>query len=650
MIIATAGHIDHGKTALVEALTGVHSDRLPEEKRRGMSIDLGFAYASLAPEVPVGFVDVPGHEKFVRNMLAGVTSVDCALLVIAADDGPMPQTREHLDILDLLGIRNGVVALTKIDRVEKQRVADVSAEVHALLADTSLAGTEVLPVCAPQQLGIDALKDALVQFSGHRPDRAEDGFRLSIDRSFSLAGAGLVVTGHVVSGAVAIDDTVVISPQGTTARVRSIHANDATAIRGEAGQRCALNLTGAGIRRDQVQRGQWVVAPTAHAPTQRIDARVRVPLDAGRALAHWTPVHLHLGTQDVSARVAVLGGAAIEPGEDGLVRLMPNRPMAAWVGDRFIVRDQSARRTIGGGEILDAQPPARGRARPERLSLLGQTSLTDPAATLALQADASPQGVQIETFQRNWNLTSEQLDHALGAVTIKLCGRDDARIAISEPHWQGLRDAARGVVATWHEENPERAGIERPRLKHRLPIRVDEATFAAVVSELRAENALRVHGNLLAIPGHQVQLPERDQRLWDKVQPHLGRHSDKPPTLPDLAKELELNLDELRAMADRAIGAGLLVHVKGNRYFTLPRIRDLARAAERLAGETGEDGFDAAAFRDASGIGRNVTIELLEYFDRVGLTRRIGNSRRLNRSAEAMIVELWTNEGDGFAG
>ncbi|MEM7408469.1 MAG: selenocysteine-specific translation elongation factor [Pseudomonadota bacterium] len=645
MIIATAGHIDHGKTALVEALTGVHSDRLPEEQRRGMSIDLGFAYASLTPDIPVGFVDVPGHEKFVRNMLAGVTSVDCALLVIAADDGPMPQTREHLDILDLLGIRSGVVALTKIDRVEASRIAEVSAEVHAMLSDTSLAGTDILPVCAPQQRGIDALKQSLTQFSGHRSERADDGFRLSIDRSFSLAGAGLVVTGHVVSGAVNIDDTVVISPQGTIARVRSIHANDATATRGEAGQRCALNLTGAGIRREQVQRGQWVVAPSAHAPTQRIDARVRVPMDAARALAHWTPVHLHLGTQDISARVAVLEGDAIEPGEDGLVRLMPNRPMAAWVGDRFIIRDQSARRTIGGGEVLDAQPPARGRARPERLTLLSRISLTEPTTTLALQADASPQGVQVEEFQRNWNLTGAQLNSALDGVTVKLCGRDDARIAISEPHWRGLREAALAVVTEWHIDNPERAGIERPRLKHRLPVRVDDATFAAVVSELRAENALRVHGNLLAIPGHQVQLPERDQRLWDRVQPHLGRHSDKPPTLPDLAKELDLDLEELRGMADRAIGAGLLVHVKGNRYFTLPRIRDLARVAGRLAEERGEDGFDAAAFRDASGIGRNVTIELLEYFDRAGLTRRVGNIRRLSRSAEAMIVELWTNEG-----
>jgi selenocysteine-specific elongation factor len=646
VIIATAGHIDHGKTALVEALTGVHSDRLPEEKRRGMSIDLGFAYAQLTDDIPVGFVDVPGHEKFVRNMLAGVTAVDCALFVVAADDGPMPQTREHLDILDLLGIRNGVVALTKIDRVSPQRVSEVQAEIVEMLSKTSLASAEIVPVCAPAGTGIEALKIALSLYASDHSARIDDGFRLSIDRSFSLSGAGLIVTGHAVSGQIQVDDTVIISPQGVEARVRSIHANDRNAERGRAGERCALNLAGAGIRREQVQRGQWVVTQPAHGPTQRFDALIRVPSDAARALAHWTPVHLHLGTQDITARLATLEGDAIEPGDEGLVRVMPNKPMAAWVGDRFIVRDQSARRTIGGGLVLDAQPPARGRARVERVRLLHDLRAAGPAAALAVQANAQAQGVDLELFQQTWNLSSAQLASALDAApTLRICGREGARVALSESHWDGLRVGALRTIASWHEENPERAGIERTRLRIQLPTRISESTFAAVVAALREADEIRIHGNLVALPSHKVQLPEREQRLWDTVQPHLGKHSDKPPTLPDLAKELELDIDALRTMAERAIGAGLLVHVKGNRYFTLPRIRELARVAERLALETGDEGFGAAAFRDASGIGRNVTIELLEYFDRAGLTRRIGNIRRLHRNAETLIAELWTNEG-----
>ena len=369
MIIATAGHIDHGKTCLVEALTGVHSDRLPEEQRRGMSIDLGFAYASLTPELAVGFVDVPGHEKFVRNMLAGVTAVDCALLVVAADDGPMPQTREHLDILDLLGIRHGVVALTKIDRVDSDRVDEVQTDIQNLLARTTLADADIIPVCAPEGIGIDELKLALSRHSGRTVPRTEDGFRLAIDRSFSLSGAGLVVTGHVFSGAINVDDTVLITPQGVEARVRGIHANDKPAERGTAGERCALNLAGAGIRREQVQRGQWVVAEGRTRPHNGW-MRECMPGTAAKPLTHWTPVHFHLGTQDVTARLALLEADTIEPGESGLVRVMPNKPLAAWVGDRFIVRDQSARRTIAGGEVLDAQPPARGRAKPERLDVL----------------------------------------------------------------------------------------------------------------------------------------------------------------------------------------------------------------------------------------------------------------------------------------
>jgi len=645
MIIATAGHIDHGKTCLVEALTGVHSDRLPEEQRRGMSIDLGFAYASLTPELAVGFVDVPGHEKFVRNMLAGVTAVDCALLVVAADDGPMPQTREHLDILDLLGIRHGVVALTKIDRVDSDRVDEVQTDIQNLLARTTLAGADIIPVCAPEGVGIDELKLALSRHSGRTVPRTEDGFRLAIDRSFSLSGAGLVVTGHVFSGAINVDDTVLITPQGVEARVRGIHANDKPAERGTAGERCALNLAGAGIRREQVQRGQWVVAEGSHAPTQRLDARVHVPGTAAKPLTHWTPVHFHLGTQDVTARLALLEADTIEPGESGLVRVMPNKPLAAWVGDRFIVRDQSARRTIAGGEVLDAQPPARGRAKPERLGVLRTIEADAPACALGALATAQNQGVELDLFGRNWNLPTARLEDCVASSGVFVCGRDSDRVGLAEHHWHGLRDAALVALGQWHEQHPERAGLERNRLRTQLPVRVNDPTLASVVGALRDEDAIRIRGNLIALPGHVVQLPERDQRLWDKVQPHLGKHTDKPPTLPDLAKEMDLDLAELRSMADRAIGAGLLVHVKGNRYFTLPRIRDLARVAERLANDTSEEGFGAGAFRDASGIGRNVTIELLEYFDRVGLTRRVGNVRFLRRSADALIAEHWTNEG-----
>ena len=333
MIVATAGHVDHGKTSLVRALTGVDTDRLPEEKKRGMTIDLGFAYAG-----PLGFVDVPGHERFVHNMLAGVGGVDLALLVVAADDGPMPQTREHLAILELLGVRRGAVALTKIDRVSPERAAEVATEIEALLAPTGLSGSAVLRTSTVSGEGLGELKARLVAAAKATLPRATEGnFRLSVDRCFTVAGAGLVVTGTALAGEIAVGDEVRALLAGATARVRSIHAQNAPASRGRAGERLALNLAGLEARA-RVERGDWIVAGEVPPPARRIDARLRVV--EGKPLAHWTPVHAHLGAADVTGRIAVLQKDSVAPGETALIQLVLDRPIGALFGDRFIVRDQ----------------------------------------------------------------------------------------------------------------------------------------------------------------------------------------------------------------------------------------------------------------------------------------------------------------------
>ncbi|HXF66827.1 MAG TPA: selenocysteine-specific translation elongation factor, partial [Burkholderiales bacterium] len=370
MIVATAGHIDHGKTTLVKALTGVDTDRLPEEKARGISIDLGFAYLPLESGEVIGFVDVPGHERFIRNMLAGVCGIDFALLVVAADDGVMPQTVEHLHILDLLGVRRGLAVLTKSDRVPPERLAQVRVEVAELLATTRLAGIPVLATSAVTGAGVEELRRALVEAAAQQARRSAEGqyFRLAIDRAFIIAGSGTVVTGTVFNGSVAPGDRLVISPRGTPVRVRALQIRGEPASRAQAGQRCALNLSGADL--ETVARGDWVLAEPIHAPTQRLDARVTVLAAETRALRHWTPLHVHLATADVTARIAIPGGAEIAPGASALVQLVLEKPIGALNGDRFILRDQSARRTLGGGVVLDPFARAARRAPEARRARL----------------------------------------------------------------------------------------------------------------------------------------------------------------------------------------------------------------------------------------------------------------------------------------
>ena len=442
MIIGTAGHIDHGKTSLVKALTGVDADRLKEEKERGITVDLGFAYKPLPDGEVLGFVDVPGHEKLVRNMLAGATGIDHVMLVVAADDGPMPQTREHLAILDLLGLAQGVVALSKCDLVTPERLAEAHAEVRALLAHSGLAGAPILALSSLTGEGIDALLAHLDQARATLAPRRQQGqFRLAVDRSFTLAGIGTVVTGTAVAGRVAVGERLKLSPRGLDVRVRGIHAQNRQAGEGRAGQRLALNL--AGVDKADVRRGDWLVAEALHAPTQRFDARVQLLAGESRPLAHWTPVHLHLGAEDVGARVMLLEGAAVAPGRSALIQLSLERPIGALHGDRFILRDQSALRTLGGGVVIDAFPPASRRRREQRLAALAAMELPTPAealaATLALE---SPYGIDARQFAVQWNLSDDERQRAARGHAAPRAGRRRSGTCCSPPARSNATPAA----------------------------------------------------------------------------------------------------------------------------------------------------------------------------------------------------------------
>ncbi|MDF5823038.1 selenocysteine-specific translation elongation factor [Pseudomonas aeruginosa] len=347
MIVGTAGHIDHGKTSLLRALTGIEGDRRPAERQRGITIDLGYLYADLGDGSPTGFIDVPGHERFVHNMLAGASGIDCVLLVVAADDGLMPQTREHLAIVELLGIRRALVALTKIDRVEPQRVQQVRTQVEHLAGLRPAGASPIFPLSSSTGEGVAALREALGGLAGEVRERSREGyFRLAVDRAFSVAGSGIVVTGTAFSGQVAVGDELLLGNAGRPVRVRGLHAQNRPAQQAWAGQRVALNIAGERLALEQIQRGDWLLQAALHAPTTRVDIDFRLLPDELRDFTHWTPVHLHLGTQDVTGRLALLEGEQLEPGHRAFAQLVLNAPIQALHGDRLVLRDQSAQRTL----------------------------------------------------------------------------------------------------------------------------------------------------------------------------------------------------------------------------------------------------------------------------------------------------------------
>jgi selenocysteine-specific elongation factor len=628
MIVATAGHVDHGKTSLVKALTGVDTDRLPEEKRRGLTIDLGFAYLPLAAGPVIGFVDVPGHERFIHNMLSGIAGIDFALLVVAADDGPMPQTLEHLAILELLGVSRGAVALSKIDRVDAERVAEVASAIAALLAPTRLAGACLYPVSAVSGAGVSALREHLEREASRLPARLVEGnFRLSIDRAFSIAGAGLVVTGTALSGEVTVGDHVRVLLAGLGARVRSIRAQHAPAERGRAGQRCALNLAGFDGKAP-IERGDWIVAGNVAPAVRRLDARLRVLVSEAVPLAHWSPVHVHLGAADVTGRVAVLEGPAIAPSESGLVQLHLERPIGAVQGDRFIVRDQSSRRTLGGGSVIDVFPPARGRARPERLAVLAATELDDHAAALGALLGASPGGVDLARFAANRNLLPAAAERLYARVPTRKAGN----WGFAPAQWTALRSAALAALQAWHRRSPDRVGPPEDRILQGAEFRVPREVVVALVEELAREGAIVREGMGVRLPGHRMQLGAADAGLWQRTRALLEASALRPPSVAELAAELREDARRLDSALSRLERHGLVVRVSRNRFFlpeTLRRLEQIAKQEARASGS-----ITAAGFRDRARIGRNLAIEILEFFDRIKFTRRAGDTHVLVRAAD----------------
>ncbi|MEO7727293.1 MAG: selenocysteine-specific translation elongation factor [Burkholderiales bacterium] len=629
MIVATAGHIDHGKTTLVKALTGVDTDRLPEEKKRGISIDLGFAYKRTDDGHVIGFVDVPGHERFVRNMLAGVCGIDYVMLIVAADDGVMPQTVEHLHIVDLLTVSRGIAVITKTDRVPAERVAEVAENVRVLLAPTALAGIEVLPVSAISGEGIEKLRDVLAGVAREHGDREHAGrnLRYAIDRVFTIAGSGTVVTGTVFNGAVAVADKLMLSPSGIEVRVRGIQKDGKAAQQAIAGERCALNVTGADVA--QIHRGDWVVAPAIHAPTQRLDVRLQVLASEPQPLKHWTPVHLHLGTADVTARIAIRRGASIAPGTSAIVQIIADKPLAALNGDRFILRDQSAMRTVGGGTVIDPFVTAARRNAKTRAAQLTAMENADPDAALAALLACSPAGIDLTHFERAFNLTPDRAAALTQKPDVAVVGKEQ-RVALPRATVDGIKAAALEALTRLHRESPQATGFEIAALRKQLAPTLAVATFSALLRELGDDKKLEIASSTVRLPKHVATDNPADEKMWQALKPLLDNAGFNVLPLRELAPASNIKEPILKDFLHRKARTGELIRVTPERFYPRATLAQLAAVAQIVA-QAVPAGFTAAQFRDRSGVGRGLAIEILECLDRLGITQRIGDVRKMRK-------------------
>ena len=636
MIVATAGHVDHGKTSLVRALTGVDTDRLPEEKRRGISIDLGFAYWRPAEDALVGFVDVPGHERFVRNMLAGVCGIDAVLVVVAADDGVMPQTIEHLQIIELLAVERGVAVINKVDRVPPQRVEEVAAQLRALLAPTRIANIPVLPVSATTGVGLDALRKALGTMAGSAARGAQEGrpFRFAVDRAFSVAGAGTVVTGTAFTGKVAPGDKLMLSPSGIAVRVRGIQKDGKAATRAAAGERCAINLADVDVLR--ASRGDWLVAEALHAPTQRIDVRLTLLRSEERPLEHWTPVHLHHGAGDVTARVALRGTLA--PGSSGLAQLVTDEPIAALHGDRFVIRDQSALRTIGGGRVIDPLAPRRSRDREQRLTQLQAIETEDAEKALRALRDVSPEGIDLAWFGRVFQPGEQRLAAMVAAAGLEVVGKDRA-LALPGDKVRAIVQGAVTALQSFHAKSPQASGMEWRALRGQAAPMLTMDAFQALIRNAAEQAGIEIAGSTARLRRHVATDNPGDEKIWTRIRPVLQQAGFNGLTIAELAAGAKVGEAELKDFLFRKARTGEVVKVSAARFYLRGTLARFGATVAETSRAVPGGRFTAAQVRDRTGIGRTRVIEILECLDRMGITRRAADLRTLARDPASVLGE-----------
>ncbi|MEC5097114.1 selenocysteine-specific translation elongation factor [Raoultella ornithinolytica] len=610
MIIATAGHVDHGKTTLLQAITGVNADRLPEEKSRGMTIDLGYAYWPQPDGCVLGFIDVPGHEKFLSNMLAGVGGIDHALLVVACDDGVMAQTREHLAILQLTGKPSLTVALTKADRVEAQRVEEVRGDVTAVLAEFGFTDATLFATAATENQGIAELREHLLQLSA-RAHPQHQRFRLAIDRAFTVKGAGLVVTGTALSGEVNVGDTLWLTGVDKPMRVRGLHAQNQAVGQAWAGQRIALNIVG-DAQKEALNRGDWLLSVRPPEASER----VIVELQCHTPLTQWQSLHIHHAASHITGRVSLLEG--------DLAELVLDTPLWLADNDRLVLRDISARVTLAGARVVTLNPPRRGKRKPEYLQWLAALAASQGDDAQALDIHLQRDAVRLDDFAWARQLSDEGLNVLINRPDYLQAGNSLLSAPLAARWQTKLLDA----LARYHDQHRDEPGPGRERLRRiALPME-DEALVLLLIEQMRASGTIDSHHGWLHLPEHKAGFTEEQQSIWLRV---ADLFADEPWWVRDLAKEAGVEEALMRAVLRQAAQQGMITAIVKDRYYRNDRIVAFARMIREL--DLARGSTCAADFRDTLNVGRKLAIQILEYFDRIGFTRRRGNDHILRDKA-----------------
>jgi selenocysteine-specific elongation factor len=633
-IIGTAGHIDHGKTALIKALTGQDTDRLKEEKERGISIDLGFAYFTLPDATRAGIVDVPGHERFIRNMLAGAHGIDLMLLAVAADDGVMPQTEEHFDVLHLLGVQRGIFVITKADLATRNRIAEVSDEIRLLAEGTSVQAAPIIAVSSTKGSGIEELRAEITkQLSGFQARRATGLFRLPVDRAFVIKGHGTVVTGTALGANVRTGHKLRVLPGGGEVRVRAIQVHGQPVEQAGLCQRVALNLAGA--ERINLQRGAWLVDEQLDFDTARLDARLEIRPTARAALANNTHIRLFIGAAEAMGRAIVLDASGeIRHGGSGPAQLVLRQPVVALSGDRFVIRDETNRRTLGGGVVLN--PLGRRNRKPvqlyrERLAMLGGSSGPDAIEALLNLQDAF--AMPAARIAIGLNQPHHEVARALADARFVKLSLGDVEGYTTREKWEQLKRFLSAALAAHHQAQPLTAGLELEAVRTRLPHEIGARAFKAIIDRIARETDVVREDNTVRLRSHQVRLAGDDSLMAERICTELAQAGFHPPDVDQLARALNVPTGK-EARVKTLLAAlemqGRVVKISSELYFDRSHLEAArSRLLDYLANH---EEINAATYRDLLAASRKFSISLLDYFDHAGVTTRVGDVRRLRKA------------------
>ncbi len=628
-IIGTAGHIDHGKTSLIKALTGEDTDRLKEEKERGISIDLGFAHLDLPDGTQTGIVDVPGHERFIRNMLAGAHGIDLVLFTVAADDGVMPQTEEHLDIIHLLGVKLAIFLITKADLVPASRIQEVEEEIKILTLDTSLENSPIIPFSTVTGQGLDELRAEISRTLQNCKKPAPSGyFRLPVDRAFVLQGHGVVVTGTALNGEVRVGDHVRCLPGDQTFRVRSLQVHNRPVDAAGWGQRIALNLSG--LEKASITRGHVICHEKLTLTSDRFDAFLEVRPAAGKGIKNHQRVRIHLGTAERLAKLILLDSKErVEPKESAYCQITLAEPAMALRGDRFIVRDETAQRTLGGGVVIHPWAKRHKKGEAELQARLESLRSGDAPALIEGFIDESDDlALPLGPIHQFLNLQEEQVRNPMDRMkTIRSFSAEGEKVYTTGKKWQNLKEKLLQVLQGFHASHPLAAGMDMEELRAKLPYAVPSRLFRDFMEILVTEKFVVREGNLLRLPEHRIHLRDEEKNLMEKIRRALGENPPAPPDLKQIEKDLGIARGKLAEVIRVMEREGSIVRVATDLYFLRNYVDKVKGVLYKYLSEKSE--ITAATFRDFLGSSRKYTIALLEYFDREGITVRIGDARRL---------------------